>query len=442
MKKIDQSSIATLRALSVDMIRAANSGHPGMALGSAPILYTLFTKHLLSLAPFYRLQNQPLFQDNFILSAGHASALLYATLHLAGFNLSLDELKRFRQLHSLTPGHPEAFHTDGVMATTGPLGQGLAMAVGMALSSVHLRALFPKLPVTKTYVLVGDGCLMEGISQEAISLAGTLKLKDLIVLYDQNDVTLDGPLSNSSLEDQRLRFKAALWNVITVRDGNDVDAISRAIRQAKRSDKPTLIIVKTIIGYGSLLEGTSTVHGSPLKDDDIEQLKLKMHCSLEPFTIPPLVKTHFQSQVKKLGKRLYVTLDQSVFKEITDFKTINHDELLKELMVLQSETLISTRAASGKILNIIAHHVPALFGGSADVASSVVTNINGEKWLSRFDYAEKRIAFGIREFLMTAMQNGMLLHQGVRPYTGSFLVFSDYAKNALQLAALMRLPAL
>lgn len=452
MKKteIEKLSVATIRSLVIDTINKANSGHPGMALGSAPILYTLFTKHL-SINP-----SEPKWfnRDRFVLSAGHASSLLYTMLHLCGYKVSLDDLKSFRQLNSLTPGHPECDYTDGVDATSGPLGQGIAQAVGMALAEESLRARYPHgkdILNHYTYCLCGDGCLQEGISQEAISFAGHQKLNKLILIYDANNVTLDGGLDLSFSESVKGRFLSSDWDVFEVNDGNSIKDIDDAISSAKRSDKPALIIVHTVIGYGSSKQGTSKVHGSPLGAEDGKQAKLSYGFDHPDFYVPEEVYAHFRETVVSRGLLAY----QSNMSALSDYKN-KYKEDYERFISLQSNdvsnylptmlpdfekgTSISTRAASGKALNDYVLAIPCLMGGSADVAGSVMTKLDGGINFAPNSREGRNVNWGIREFAMASIENGMLLHGGVRTYGGCFLVFADYMKSAIRMASLSHLP--
>ena len=446
MNNIDKLSIAAIRSTCIDMINAANSGHPGMALGAAPIMYTLFTKHIIA-DPY-----DPTWinRDRFILSAGHASSLLYTILHLCDYRVSMDDLKAFRRLNSLTPGHPELGHTPGVDATSGPLGQGIAQAVGVALAETHLREKYAGYIDHYTYSLCGDGCLQEGVSQEAISLAGQFKLNKLIVLYDSNNVTLDGPLSLSSNEDTKARFIAANWNVLEVKDGNDVDEIDKAISKAKKSDKPTLIIITTTIGYGSSVAGTSKAHGAPLKADDIVSTKKFYGYDYPEFTIPQEVYDNFKTNFTKKGYEKHVDwllktekLKKSgkldVFEQVfsgnlvdfingKDFE--NFDPSVKE----------ATRKSSQNALIYFNSIIPNLIGGSADVAGSVLTSIPGTTTYSAENRLGTNINFGIREFGMASVANGVAIHGGLRPFVGCFAVFSDYMKSAIRMSAISKLP--
>lgn len=453
MNKDDQLCVAAIRATCIDGINKAKSGHPGMALGSAPILYTLFTRHLVSAPTYPNWINR----DRFVLSAGHASMLLYTVLHFAGYQITLDDLKNFRQLDSLTPGHPEYRHTPGIDATSGPLGQGIAQAVGIALAERSLAAMYEEGNQVfnhYTYALCGDGCLEEGLSQEAISFAGIQKLNKLILLYDSNKVTLDGDLDLSSNEDTKKRFASCHWNVLEVNDGNDVDAIDNAIKKAKKSkDKPTLIIVHTIIGYGSKNENTCKVHGAPLGDEDGALAKQKYGYNYAPWEIPETVYETFRNtfiargnKAIKKWERTFKAYKKTHLAEATRIEeTIDNDVskyVFKELPVFNDDFKDSTRNTSQAILNILNKEVFNLVGGSADVAKSVCTIIKDEKNCTPETPEGRNINFGIREFAMACIQNGMLLHGGLRTYVGCFLVFSDYMKSAIRMAALSKLPAI
>jgi transketolase len=453
-KKISELSIATIRALCIDETNKAKSGHPGMALGSAPLLYTLFTRHLVANP------KQPSWfnRDRFVLSAGHASALLYAMLHLSGYDLPIEELMRFRQIDSRTPGHPEYHWTAGVDATSGPLGQGIAQAVGMAMAQQSVEANYPdgdKIHNHYTYSLCGDGCLQEGLSQEAISLAGHQKLNKLILFYDANQVTLDGALEMSFSENVKERFLASAWNVLEVKDGNDIETIDKAIVEAKRSkEKPTLIIVHTIIGFGSKKQGTSAVHGSPLGVEDGQHAKVEVYGFDHPdFYVPEEVRAHFQETFAARGLKAYEENQKALkkyadkhpeyagrFNQLIDLSIKNYLPTVMPDFVEGSS--ISTRAASGKALNAYMLSVPNLIGGSADVASSVMTKLEGGVNFMPETRHGHNINFGIREFGMASTQNGMLLHGGIRTYVGCFLVFADYMKAAIRMAAISHLPAI
>lgn len=453
MNNNDKLSIAAIRATCIDGINKAKSGHPGMALGSAPILYTLFTKHMVCSPSYPNWINR----DRFVLSAGHASMLLYTILHLAGYQINIDDLKNFRQLDSLTPGHPEYRHTPGIDATSGPLGQGIAQAVGMAMAERTLGAMYEDgkdIFNHYTYVLCGDGCLEEGLSQEAISLAGVQKLNKLILLYDSNAVTLDGNLDLSSNEDVRKRFIASNWNVLEVKDGENIDDIDKAIKKAKKSeDKPTLIIVHTIIGYGSKNENTCKVHGSPLGEQDGADAKAKYGYNYPPFEIPDTVYEEFRNTFLARGNKAIKKWTKT-FKNYKKFHlqdatriedTLENDVskyIFKELPEFAEDFKDSTRNTSQAILNILNKDIFNLVGGSADVAKSVCTIIKDEIDMTPNTPNGRNINFGIREFAMASAQNGMLLHGGLRTYVGCFLVFSDYMKSAIRMAALSKLPAI
>ncbi len=449
---IEELSIATIRSLCIDTTNKAKSGHPGMALGSAPILYTLFTRHFIATPKDTMWCNR----DRFVLSAGHASSLLYSTLHLCGYNISLDDLKNFRQLGSKTPGHPEFRWTDGVDATSGPLGQGIGQAVGMALAEEFIKSSYPngiKLMNHYTYVLCGDGCLQEGLSQEAISFAGHQQLNKLILFYDANQVTLDGGLGMSFSEDIIKRFQASEWNTIEINDGNNIDDIDNAICVAKKSDKPTLILVHTIIGFGAPKQGTNKVHGSPLGVEDGKVAKLSYQFDHEDFFIPEEVTKHFKETFYQRGDKAfaeyqkvcseYQTAYPNEYKQFINLSGLSLDSVLQEIKPeLVEGSSNSTRVASGKALNAYMESLPNLIGGSADVASSVQTKLTNGTNFAPGNRGGHNICFGIREFAMASIQNGMLLHGGVRTYVGSFFVFSDYMKAAIRMAALSRLPAI
>ncbi len=454
-QNIDQLSIATIRSLCIDVINKANSGHPGMALGSAPILYALFTKHIVVDPKDSKWVNR----DRFVLSAGHASALLYTILHLSGYAVSMDDLKNFRQLDSLTPGHPEYNWTDGVDATSGPLGQGIAQAVGMAMAEASNAANYnegERIMNHYTYCLCGDGCLQEGISQEAISLAGHQKLNKLILFYDSNNVTLDGALDLSFSEQVKNRFLASEWDVLEVMDGNDVSAIDQALSKAKKSkEKPTLIVVHTVIGYGSSKEGTSKVHGSPLGMEDGKHAKKDVYgFDHEDFYVPEEVYEHFKVNVLERGQKAHEKYnaecekyakehqyDYERFTELMNSSDVS-SYLPKEMPEFDPTKAVATRSASEGALNTYMLALPNLIGGSADVAGSVKTALKGGVDFTPEHREGHNINWGIREFAMAAAQNGMLLHGGVRTYVGCFLVFSDYMKPAIRMAALSHLPAI
>ena len=445
-------SIAAIRSLGIDMINKANSGHPGMVLGSAPALYSLFTKEL----KVFPLHSQWLNRDRFVLASGHASSLLYSLLHLSGFQLTMDDLKQFRQWGSCTPGHPEVELTDGVDASSGPLGQGIPMAVGMAMAEAFLASRYNQKDYDvidhHTYVLCGDGDMQEGVTYEASSLAGHLSLGKLIVLYDANNVTLDGPLNYSFSEDVKKRYEAMNWQVIKVEDGNDYEAIAKAIKKAKKEIyKPSLIIVNTIIGFGSQNQGTSKVHGAPLGEEDGQFAKKQYGYEYDPFFIPDEVYKDFQKNVFNRGKRAYnkwnkmmdsykeayPDLYHELFQNINDEYAFDEEAFMQEYQDGISE---ATRVTSEKLINAIAAQNPTFLSGTADLASSTKTIIKNAERFSCENYGGRNLFFGIREFAMVAIMNGMALHKGIKVAAGGFMVFSDYFKAALRMSSLMKLP--
>lgn len=444
-KIIDQ-----IRCLGIDMINEAGSGHPGIVLGAAPAIYALFANHL-RIDP----ANPTYFnRDRFVMSAGHGSALLYATMYMAGYPLSLEDLKDFRQLDSITPGHPEYGVTPGVDCTTGPLGQGFATAVGMAMAEANLRTRYNKgkkeLIDYYTYVLCGDGDLMEGISYEAASLAGTLKLNKLIVLYDSNNICLDGKTSDTFNDNVAMRFISQGWNVITVEDGNSYELVSKAIEEAKTSlDKPTLIEVKSTIGKYSFLEGTNKVHGSPLTKEDITNIKDQMGVRDIPFTISQNTCDEFRFLINERCKNLsskfmknLESLSEEEQAELNYFmsfdKKIDFVDLIYDA---PEDNMESPRDTSSKILNSLVMRYPYLIGGSADLFAANKTYIHEGGNFQADNYLGKNIYFGVREHAMGAITNGLSLC-GFRPYASTFLAFSDYLKPALRLTALMNLASI
>ncbi len=448
-KEVMKLSVAALRATAIDGINNAKSGHPGASLSLAPIMYILYRDFVIA-NPF---KPNWINRDRVVLSCGHASMLLYTILHLCGYKISVDDLKQFRKLGSITPGHPEVGVTEGIDASSGPLGQGIAEAVGLAVAENMLANTYSKKLIKHyTYCICGDGCLEEGISHEAITFAGLNKLNRLILLYDSNDVTLDGPLSQSDDADVKMRFEAANWNVLYVKNGNDLKEIHNAIQKAKNEkEKPTLIIFKTIIGYGSKNQGTCKVHGAPLGEEDGNNAKLSYGYREEPFKIPSEVYDDFKETFIARGNDKY----QKHLEYYQEYAANNHEkikmletvcngdisELIKQLNF--DESLFktdATRNASQTILNFYHEHLPFLVGGSADVASSVKTHLNNGITYTPATPNGTNINWGIREFLMIAASNGIALHGGLRTYSGSFLVFSDYAKSAIRMAALMKIP--
>ncbi|QGY84964.1 transketolase [Staphylococcus epidermidis] len=447
----DQLAIDTIRALSIDAIEKANSGHPGLPMGAAPMAYTLWTRHLN-----FNPQSKDFFnRDRFILSAGHGSALLYSLLHVSG-SLELEELKQFRQWGSKTPGHPEYRHTDGVEVTTGPLGQGFAMSVGMALAESHLAGKFNRdqfdIVDHYTYVLASDGDLMEGISHEAASFAGHNQLDKLIVLYDSNDISLDGDLDKSFSEDTKHRFEAYGWNYILVKNGNDLDEIDNAITQAKSQQGPTIIEVKTIIGFGSPNKaGSNGVHGAPLGEEE-RALTFKEY-GLDPekrFNVPEDVYEIFKSTMLKRANEnedawnnklknyseAYPELAEEFKLAMSGKLPNNYADALPEYDLNHSG---ASRADSGEIIQKLSEFVPSFFGGSADLAGSNKSNVKEAKDYNKDTPEGKNVWFGVREFAMGAAINGMAAHGGLHPYAATFFVFSDYLKPALRLSSIMGL---
>jgi len=451
---IDQLAVNSIRTLTIDAIEKSNSGHPGMPMGTAPMAYQLWTSHLK-----HNPKNPEWFnRDRFVLSAGHGSMLLYSLLHLCGYNLSIEDLKNFRQWQSKTPGHPEYRHTPGVDATTGPLGQGVAMAVGMAMAERHLAAKYNtdnyQVIDHFTYSICGDGDLMEGVSAEAASLAGHLKLGRMIVLYDSNDISLDGKLGQSFSEDVQKRFAAYGWQVLYVKDGNDLAAIDEALVAAKAdTSRPTLIEVKTIIGFGAPNKsGSSSIHGAPLGKTEAKLAKEFYQWPAEnDFFVPDSVYTRFNQTVQERGQKLEQEWNAlfARYKQECPELAVQLEEAIsgelpvgwdKALPVYEEGTALATRSSSGEVMNAISKSVPAFFGGSADLASSNKTMIKNAGDFFPADYSGRNIWFGVREFGMGAALNGLALHGGVKAYGATFFVFSDYLRPAIRLAAMMQLP--
>ena len=446
-----QKSINAIRFLGVDMTNKANSGHPGIVLGAAPVMHTLFTKHL-KVTPN---QSEWFDRDRFVLAAGHGSALIYATLHLAGYEISMEELKRFRQLESRTPGHPEYRHTDGIEATTGPLGQGIAMATGMAIAESYLRAMFnkPGFDVIDhyTYALCGDGDLQEGVTLEALSLAGHLGLNKLIVLFDSNDTQLDGPTKDAVSEDIKMKMESMNWDYQFVSDANDTDAVDAAIAKAKASDKPSFIEIKSIIGYGATKQGTSATHGAPIGEEDATRMRKEFDYPYEPFVVPEDVYQDFYENVAERNNRTYgewvEMMDEYAdrFPELFDqLEQIITRDIDMDIDKLTSPEELgvkeATRASIGKLLPKYSEAIPELIGGSADLSGSTkVKGINGN--FSAKTPLGRNINFGVREHAMAAIVNGLTLHN-LRGFSGGFFIFSDYMKPSIRLAALMEIPSL
>lgn len=455
MSTIDTTCVNAIRVLSADAIQKANSGHPGLPLGAAPIAYELWANHMNHNAKDPKWANR----DRFILSAGHGSMLLYSLLHLYGYGLTLDDIKQFRQDGSLTPGHPEYAHTTGVEATTGPLGAGLGMAVGMAMAEAHLAAVFnkPDYPVVDhyTFALCGDGCLMEGISSEALSLAGTLGLSKLVILYDSNSISIEGSTDLAFTENVQARMAAFGFQTITVEDGTDMDAIGKAIEEAKADkEHPSFITIKTQIGYGCpAKQGSADAHGSPLGEENVVAMKKNLNWPKpeETFYVPDEVYTHYEELSRKAAaaEKDWQKLFDAYVAAFPDMKAkwdafhsdIDAEALLNdEAFWAYEDKPQATRSLSGTMINRLKDRIPQLFGGSADLAPSNKTEMKGEGSFGKADYSGRNIHFGVRELAMGAMTNGLALHGGVRPYAGTFFVFSDYMKPMIRLAALMGLP--
>ncbi|MDR6553863.1 transketolase [Paenibacillus qinlingensis] len=458
-KTIEQLAVDTIRTLGIDAVEKAKSGHPGMVMGAAPMAYVLWKQHMKHNPSNPKWVNR----DRFVLSAGHGSMLLYSLLHLCGYDLPMEEIKNFRQWGSKTPGHPEYGHTAGVDATTGPLGQGVGMAVGMAMAEAHLRETYNKenFPVIDhyTYAICGDGDMMEGVSSEAVSLAAHLKLGKLIMMYDSNDISLDGELNMAFSENVQARFEAYGWQVIRVEEQNDLAAISKAIAEAKAdTTRPTLIEVKTTIGFGSPNKGGKGghvgPHGSPLGGDEVKLTKQAYGWPEEPdFYVPDEVRAHY-AEIQKEG-----TAAEEAWSNLLNEYIKAYPELGKQFSAAVNGELpagwdadlptyttedkpMATRVASGNAINAVAGKLPQLIGGSADLASSNNTMIKGESNYSASNYAGRNVWFGVREFGMGTAMNGMALHGGVKVYGATFFVFSDYLRASIRLAALMQLPVI
>ena len=456
MTDINTLSVNAIRVLAADEVQKANSGHPGLPLGCAPIGYELWGKHMNHNPKNPKWANR----DRFILSGGHGSSMLYALLHLFGYGLTVDDLKNFRQLDSRTPGHPEYGHTVGVEATTGPLGAGMGMAVGMAMAEAHLAATFnkPGYPVVDhyTYVLGGDGCMMEGISSEAFSLAGTLGLSKLIVIYDSNNISIEGNTSIAFRENVQERMAAFGFQTITVEDGNDIDAIGKAIEEAKADkDRPSFITVHTQIGYGCpAKQGKASAHGEPLGADNVKAMKEFLgYPSQEPFYVPQEVYDNYAKLAAQGAKaeeewnKLFADYCAKFPEEKALWDKFNGgvdaEALLndKDFWAYEDKP-VATRALSGTMINRLKDIMPNLIGGSADLAPSNKTHMNGETDFSKENYLGRNLHFGVREFAMAAIVNGINLHGGLVAYGATFFVFSDYTKPMLRLSSLMNLPTI
>ena len=451
---IDAMSVNAIRVLSADAIQKANSGHPGLPLGAAPTAYELWAHHMKHNGKNPKWANR----DRFVLSGGHGSMLLYSLLHLFGYGLTIDDLKNFRQDGSLTPGHPEYGHTVGVEATTGPLGAGMGMAVGMAMAEAHLAAMFnkPGYPVVDhyTFALGGDGCMMEGISSEAFSLAGTLGLSKLIVLYDSNSITIEGSTDLAFTENVQKRMEAFGFQTLTVEDGNDLAAIGVAIEEAKADKKrPSFITIKTQIGYGCpAKQGKASAHGEPLGEDNVAALRETLGWpTKEPFAVPDEVYANYAklSEAGEKAEKEWNTLFAEYQEKFPEMKklwqecheAVDKNSLLNdEAYWAYEDKAQATRSLSGKYINRLKDKLPQLFGGSADLGPSNKTVMDGAGDFSKENYAGRNIHFGVRELAMAAIANGLALHGGLRPYVATFFVFSDYTKPMLRLASLMKLP--
>jgi transketolase len=450
--QLEDRAINTIRFLAADAVQAANSGHPGLPMGTAALAYALWTRHLKFNPEVPTWPDR----DRFVLSAGHGSMLLYALLHLTGFDLPLDEIKRFRQWGSKTPGHPEYHDTPGVETTTGPLGQGFATGVGLAIAAERIAALYNRdgYPLFDHYIyaLVSDGDLMEGVASEAASLAGHLKLGRLIYLYDDNRISIDGSTEIAFTEDRAARFEAYGWHVLHVEDGNDVEAVDRALHDAKGDPRPSLIVCRTHIGYGlPTKQDTAAAHGEPPGEEELEGAKERLGWPLEPrFFIPDEVRDHYDT-VAARGRAAYAAWD-----ELWGGYERAHPELASELSRTWRGELptgvaekispfptdpkgLATRASSGKVLNALAPSLPELIGGSADLTGSNKTKIDGAAPFSADDRTGRYLYFGVREHAMGSIMNGLALHSGFIPFGGTFLVFSDYMRPAIRLAAMMKL---
>ena len=455
-QNLQERAINTIRFLSADCVQEANSGHPGLPMGAAAMAYTVWTRHLR------HNPHNPHWagRDRFILSGGHGSMLLYSLLHLTGYDLSLDELKNFRQWGSLTPGHPEYGHTPGVEVTTGPLGQGFATGVGMAIASTHLAAIFnqpdQKIFDSYIYAIVTDGDMMEGVSSEAASLAGHLSLGRLIYLYDDNHITIDGSTALAFTEDRAMRFEAYGWHVQKVNNGNDVDRIDKAIQAAKRDPRPSIIMCRTIIGFGAPnKQGTAKVHGEPLGEEELKLAKENLGWPVDKkFYIPEDVLDYYRQAVVDGQKaedewkerietyqRAYPEKGTELKRRLSSKLPAGWETALEAFPIDESKGM-ATRVSSGKVLNMLAKDVPELIGGSADLAPSNKTWIEGEPAFEAENPTGRNLHFGVREHAMGAALNGMALYGCVIPYGGTFLIFSDYMKPAIRIAAISKLPVI
>ena len=452
--KIDTMSVNAIRVLAADAVQKANSGHPGLPLGSAAMTYELWAKHMNHNPKNPQWSNR----DRFVLSGGHGSTLLYSLLHLFGYGLTVEDLKQFRQMGSLTPGHPEYRHTAGVEATTGPLGAGMAMAVGMAMAEAHLAAVFNKegFPVVDhyTYVLGGDGCMMEGISSEAFSLAGTWGLNKLIVLYDSNQISIEGSTDIAFTENVQKRMEAFGFQTITVEDGNDLEAIGKAIEEAKADTKrPSFLTIKTQIGYGCpAKQGKASAHGEPLGVENVAAMKENLGWpSQEPFYVPEEVYAHYKqlvedkTEVEEKWNQLFAEYCKKYPEQKELWEQYYNEDVSKEIYDCEEywayeEKPDATRSLSGKQIQKIKGLFPNLIGGAADLSPSTKTYMNGIGDFSKENYAGRNLHFGVRELAMSAIGNGIMLHGGLRAFVSTFFVFSDYTKPMARLSAIMGLP--
>lgn len=446
---IQNKAVNTLRKLSLDQITRAKSGHPGVALGAAPIIFSIYN----SGAKYVPKKPNWFNRDRIVLSGGHASSLLYSALHLFGFDVSIKDLKNFRQLNSITPGHPETGITPGVDVSTGALGQGFANAVGFAIAEKRIATLYNtddiKICDHHTFVVCGDGDLMEGISYESAAIAGHLKLNKLIALYDSNDITLDGSIGFSSSENVVERFKAMGWNVIMVSDGNDYIPISNAIKRAKRSKtRPTLIICKTTIGYGSDLAGSHKCHGAPFNMEQTISICDRLKVDEVPFEVDYSVQQYCKnvgnrSAEKEIEWNSLKELYREKYRSKYDELFVKRDKkILNVLSKLEFDKDISTRQASSEVLNAIAEVEPLLFGGCADLSETTKMQIKNDGFITASNFNARNIAFGVREQAMAAIGNGLALHGGIKPFVSTFLVFSDYCKYGIRMSAMMQVPLL
>lgn len=450
MRPIEAKAISAIRVLSADTVQKANSGHPGMPIGAAPAAYAIWSD----------MRHDPKHptwpgRDRFVLSSGHASSLLYSLLHLYGYGLTMEDMQQFRQYGSLTPGHPEYGHTVGVEATTGPLGQGFAMAVGMAMAEAHMAAIFNKegfnVVDNYTYVLMGDGCMMEGASYEAASLAGTQKLNKLIAVYDSNRITIEGSTDIAFTENVAARFGAMGWQVINVENGEDIVAISLALEEARiEAEKPSLIIVHTDIAHGTLKEGSAGAHGSPLGDDVIADMRKRLGWKNPPFDIPEDVYAHFEAlslrgaRARKEYEEMYAGYAETYPELAAQLESWRKGKVSEDVFsddeMLAADAPKATRSCGGVVLNRIFAHMPNLFGGSADLGPSNNTELKTSGYFAPDCREGCNIHFGVRELAMACIANGVALYGGLRAYCATFFVFSDYVKPALRLSALMKLP--